>query len=366
MISIIMPSYNSAEFIEQAIVSVRSQTFPHFELLVCDDGSTDATIEIVERLMRQDDRIKLLQNNCRNISRNCNIGLEQAAYPWIARLDADDVMLPTRLEVQMKAAEQDPSVALWGSYARLVNRRGQALRLLQNGPTTLEEFEQARLSGRLIVIQGPTVMFRRDIALQVGGYDPFFNSAEDLELLPRMMAFGPVRTLPTVLTEYRVHGSSLTSGRAAHQSRLIRYIEARNRANLAGRTIGSPEEFMRMLDTAPRSARMLEWVDGQARQNYRNASIHHAEGRVAQAVLCLTMAITLNPVFSVPRMSRRIGRGIARRLRAALKLADAKIPEWGSKPPGRPEEFHLQPPTEPCVNLSIYTARPSHCPAILR
>ena len=64
MISIIMPSYNSAEFIEQAIASVRSQTFPHFELLVCDDGSTDATIEIVERLMRQDDRIKLLKNNC--------------------------------------------------------------------------------------------------------------------------------------------------------------------------------------------------------------------------------------------------------------------------------------------------------------
>jgi glycosyltransferase involved in cell wall biosynthesis len=327
MISIIMPSYNSAEFIEQAIASVRSQTFPHFELLVCDDGSTDSTIEIVERLMRQDDRLKLLQNNCRNISRNCNIALQRAAYPWIARLDADDVMLPTRLEVQMKAAEQEPAVVLWGSYARLVNRRGQALRTVRTGPTTLEEFEKVRLSGRLIVIQGPTVMFRRDIALQVGGYDPFFNSAEDLELLPRMMAFGPVRVLPTVLTEYRIHGSSLTSGRAAHQSRLIRYIEARNRANLAGRTICSPEEFMRMLDSAPKGTRMLEWIDGQARQNYRNASIHHAERRGTQAVLCLTKAIILNPIFSVPRMSRRIGRGIARRLRAALKLADAKIPE---------------------------------------
>ena len=83
---------------------------------------------------------------------------------------------------------------------------------------------------------------------------------------------------------------------------------------------------MRMLDSAPKSTRMREWIDGQARQNYRNASIHHAEGRVAQAVLCLTMAIISTQFFSVPRTSRRIGRGIARRVRAALKLADAKNP----------------------------------------
>src|SRR4051794_38722133 len=104
MISIVMPSYNSAEFIEQAIASVRAQTFPHFELLVCDDGSTDETVQIVERLMRDDSRIKLLRNNCRNISRNCNLAMLQAKYPWIARLDADDFMLPIRLEMQVKAA----------------------------------------------------------------------------------------------------------------------------------------------------------------------------------------------------------------------------------------------------------------------
>jgi GT2 family glycosyltransferase len=325
MISVVMPSYNSAEFVEQAIDSVRSQTFPHFELLVCDDGSTDATIEIVERSMRQDDRIKLLRNNCRNISLNCNIGLQQARYPWIARLDADDVMLATRLETQIKAADKDPSVVLWGSYARLVNRKGQALRTSRTGPTTLEEFEKARLSGELIVIQGPTVMFRRDIALQVGGYDPFFNSAEDLELLHRMMAFGPLRILPTVLTHYRIHGSSLTSGRAAHQSRLLHYIKARNFANLAGRTISSPDEYMQALDGASARARILEWVDGRARQNYRNASIHHAEGRITQATLCLAAAVCLNPFFSTSRMSRRITRGAAWRIRAAVGRAQVGV-----------------------------------------
>src|SRR4051812_22233627 len=109
-----MPAYNSAEFIEQAISSIRNQTYPHFELLVCDDGSTDHTIAIVERLMNQDSRIKLLRNNCRNISQNCNLGMIQAKFPWIARLDADDVMWPDRLALQAWAAEHDPRIVLWG------------------------------------------------------------------------------------------------------------------------------------------------------------------------------------------------------------------------------------------------------------
>lgn len=325
MISIVMPSYNSAEFIEQAIESVRAQTFPHFELLVCDDGSTDGTLDIVRRLMGQDDRIRLLLNNCRNISLNCNIGLREARYPWIARLDADDVMHPNRLELQMKAAEQDPSVVLWGSHARLVNRKGRPLRTLRTGPATQEEFESKRATGGMLVIQGPTVMFRRDLALEIGGYDPFFNSAEDLELLHRLVAFGPARVLPLALTDYRVHGGSVTSGKAAHQIRLIRYIEARNRAVLAGCAICPPEEFMRALDSAPVHVRLLEWIDGMARQNYRNASIHNAEKRTFRAVLCLTAALSLNPFFSLPRLGKRIGRSLAVRSRATLHSAGRRI-----------------------------------------
>jgi glycosyltransferase involved in cell wall biosynthesis len=324
VISVIMPAYNSAEFIEQAISSIRNQTYPHFELLVCDDGSTDHTIAIVERLMNQDSRIKLLRNNCRNISQNCNLGMIQAKFPWIARLDADDVMWPDRLALQAWAAEHDPRIVLWGSYARLVNRRGKPLRILRTGPTTQEEFEKARHSGSLILIQGPTVMFRRDIALQPGGYDPFFNSAEDLELLHRLMTYGPVRVLPIPLTDYRIHGVSITSNRVAHQTRLIRYIEARNRASLTGRPICTPEEFIDALDSAPAYFRFLEYVDGLSRQNYRNASIHQAAGSYGLAALCLGKAMALNPFFSIPRFSQRLGRAVARRLRKDLRSVDGQ------------------------------------------
>ncbi|MGF7213477.1 glycosyltransferase involved in cell wall biosynthesis [Skermanella aerolata] len=114
MISVVMPSYNSAAFVAEAIESVRAQTFPYFELLVCDDGSTDGTQAIVQEYTRRDGRIRLLQHGFRSVSRNCNAAMEAARYDWIARIDADDIMHRHRLERQMAAATEDPSVVLWG------------------------------------------------------------------------------------------------------------------------------------------------------------------------------------------------------------------------------------------------------------
>jgi glycosyltransferase involved in cell wall biosynthesis len=117
MISIVMPSYNSSAFIREAIDSLISQTYPHFELLVCDDGSSDATQEIVREMASGDNRIKLIVNQHGGVSRNCNVGLRMAKFPWIARLDADDVAVSDRLETQIKAAERDPEVICWGGEA---------------------------------------------------------------------------------------------------------------------------------------------------------------------------------------------------------------------------------------------------------
>src|SRR3954464_8988356 len=128
MISIVMPAYNSSAFIREAIDSIISQTYPHFELLVCDDGSPDDTQEIVREMASRDNRIKLIVNQHGGVSRNCNVGLKMAKFPWIARLDADDVAVPDRLETQIKAAERDPKVICWGGGARLINRHGRMLR----------------------------------------------------------------------------------------------------------------------------------------------------------------------------------------------------------------------------------------------
>jgi glycosyltransferase involved in cell wall biosynthesis len=316
MISVVMPSYNSAAFVAEAIESVLAQTFPDFELLVCDDGSTDGTQEIVQGYARHDGRIRFLQHGFRSVSRNCNAALEAARHGWIARLDADDVMHRHRLERQIMAVADDPSVVLWGGFARLINRHGQILRTAMAGPTTEAAFQASRRAGRMVVILGPTVMFRRSLALELGGYDPRFDSAEDLELLHRMAGHGSVRALPRMLTRYRIHGGSITASTAIRQARLLRYIELRERARAEGQPPPTLEAFLEALDRAPLPGRLGEWLDGRSRQCYRNATVCHAERHPVRTAAWAASAATLNPTFTLRRIGRRVGRSLRRRIAA--------------------------------------------------
>jgi len=313
MISIVMPSYNSSAFIREAIDSLISQTYPRFELLVCDDGSSDDTQEIVREMAARDSRIRLIVNRHGGVSRNCNVGLREARFPWIARLDADDVAVPDRLEVQIRAAERNPEVICWGGGARLINRQGRMLRGAQLGPVNENEFQALRRSGKVIYILGPTVMFRRDDALAVGGYDPRFDGAEDIELLSRLACRGSLRTLPKVLTLYRIHGQSVTAHRSAQQRHLFYFIEARNHAWQAGGDL-ELERYLADLAARPALERLRDGIAGKGSQYYRNTSIHFAERRLLRALGTGAIAALLQPIATSQRFGRRLVRGVVRRL----------------------------------------------------
>lgn len=329
MISVVMPSYNSAEFIGEAIRSVLGQTYRDLELIVCDDGSSDGTLAIAEAFAAQDPRVRILRNGHGGVSRNCNAGLKAARFPWIARLDADDVALPDRLERQMAAALERPEVVAWGGDARLINRRGTHLRRVRLGPCTVQDYEELRAGDKVIYILGPTVMFRRDLALELGGYDPRFDSAEDIDLLNRLAEIGPVLSLPHPMTLYRVHGSSVTSDKSARQEMLFQFMHERARAKRTGRRVDL-DDFLRQRASRSAPARLLCWMGGRARQYYRNTSIHLAEGRYVDAAGSAMLALVCGPAFTVLRFGRRASRSARQRTNTALRrLLDAH-----SKPHG--------------------------------
>jgi glycosyltransferase involved in cell wall biosynthesis len=332
MISIVMPSYNSSAFIGEAIGSLISQTYPHFELLVCDDGSSDATQDIVREMARKDSRVQLIVNQHGGVSRNCNVGLQRAKFPWIARLDADDVALPDRLEIQIKAAERNPEVICWGGGARLIDRQGRMLRGAQLGPVTESDFQDLRRTGKVIYILGPTVMFRRDDALAVGGYDPRFDGAEDIELLSRLARRGSLRTLAKVLTLYRIHGQSVTANRSAQQRHLFAFIEARNQAWQTGGDL-KLEDYLGELATRPALDRLRDGIAGKGSQFYRNTSIHFAERRLLSALGTGAMAALFQPVTTSRRFGSRLVRGVMRRL-SNLRNADAASIGLGTESEG--------------------------------
>jgi glycosyltransferase involved in cell wall biosynthesis len=313
MISIVMPSYNSSAFIREAIESLLCQSFPHFELLVCDDASTDDTQQIVQEMARGDSRIRLIVNQHGGISRNCNIGLHEARFPWIARLDADDLSSPERLEIQIKAAEDDPEVVCWGGGALLINRHGRVLRSARIGPLNEADFLDFKRSGRTIYIISPTVMFRREVALAVGGYDPRFDGAEDTELLSRLATRGSLRTLPNIIASYRLHGQSSTAQRSAHQRHLFSFIAARNRAWLIGGDLDL-DRYLSELTTRPALERLIDDVTGRGSQYYRNTILHFAEGRIAHGMVTGVLACLFQPSVTSRRFGRRLSRRLGRQL----------------------------------------------------
>jgi glycosyltransferase involved in cell wall biosynthesis len=308
MISIIMPAYNSENFVSHAIDSVLHQTYQHFELIVCDDGSTDKTLEIVEGYAKRNPYIRLIRNNFCSVSLNANSGVAAARYPWVARLDADDLATPNRLELQIQAAQREPHVVCWGGAAHLINRNGERLRTARLGPETEMEFQELRRSGHVIYMLGLTTMIRRDAFLQVGGYDPRFNSADDIELLSRLAELGSIRALPAILGYYRIHGNSFTASRSIIQERLFRFIEARNKAHLAGGDL-ELEAYMEGLDQQPLLIRLHEALSGHSRQYYHSAKIGFAEHRAAQAIGWGILALLADPISTVRRLQKKAETG---------------------------------------------------------
>jgi glycosyltransferase involved in cell wall biosynthesis len=305
LISVMMRAYNAEPFLAEAISSVLRQSYPHFELLVADDCSTDRTLEIAQAYALADPRVRVLSGPHRGEIAQANRCLREARFPWIAVLDSDDVALPDRLLLTMRAAEDNPEVVLWGGAAILIDRDGRPMRRARVGPCSIPEYDRAVSSGKVIYMMSPTVMYRRGAALVAGGYDQRMTGADDVELMDRMARLGPALCLPMDLARYRVHGTSISSTRFALQQRVFDYVDARNQAALRGEDLDI-NQYIDRLACQPAPLRVLRWVRDLGREKYRAAVVHLAERRFAQAGVAAALALTLDPAHALRRIGNRV------------------------------------------------------------
>lgn len=127
-VTVIMPAYNAARFIEEAIMSVVNQTFTDWELLVIDDGSKDETVRLAEKFAQNDERIKVFCNEKNmGVARTRNRGFDLAKGQWIALLDSDDVWMPKKLEKQLELAEETGADIVYCSYG-IVDENGERVK----------------------------------------------------------------------------------------------------------------------------------------------------------------------------------------------------------------------------------------------
>lgn len=304
MISVIMRTHNSEAFLGEAIESVLSQTYSGWELIVSDDASTDRTITIASGYARRDGRIRLIRGGHLGAAENGNRCLRHARYPWIAVLDSDDVSLPHRLDLCLDAAQAHPEVVLWGGRAILIDRRGKCLRSAVAGPRNHEDYEEHLVSGRVIYVISPTAMFRRDLALELGGYDDAMDGADDVELMARLAERGPVIALDHDLALYRIHGASISSTRFHKQQQVFDFLDLRAKLRLGGGDI-TIQHYRQSLQEQPASLRIRHAARTLGRVQYRAAVVNLAERRPFRAAGNGFLALLLDPAHAYHRLRSR-------------------------------------------------------------
>ncbi len=222
LVSVVMPAYNAQQYVLDAVASIVEQTLIDWELVCVDDGSTDATPEILQWMAQQDPRIRVVRQENSGIVDALNRGCASARGPLIARMDADDIALPMRLERQVEWFRRFPECVAAGTSILEIDADGDPLRQTHL-PGTHRQIER-RLLARETGLFHPTVMMRAEAWRAVGGYRRQYQWVEDHDLWLRMAQRGTLMNLRAVLLAYRQHGSSVCWSRAEQRRELMNQL----------------------------------------------------------------------------------------------------------------------------------------------
>ncbi len=233
-ISVAMSVYNGERFLVEAVESVLAQSFGDFEFLILDDGSRDATPEIIRHYASRDARIRPIIRENRGLIASLNQLLEAARAPIIARMDADDICRPSRFEKQYAFLTDNPDYGVIGTWTEDIDETGGPYSLSgKDHPTSHDEFLRAIETGSPLICH-PAAMFRRDIVRSVGDYHAAFRHCEDYDLWLRLASVTRLASIPERLMRYRHYENQVSSRHATEQQigAAVSYIAYRDR--LAG------------------------------------------------------------------------------------------------------------------------------------
>lgn len=310
-VSVIVPAYNSERYILDSVESVLRQTLSDFEVIVVNDGSTDATKAVVTGLSDRRLRIIDLDRN-HGLAGARNIGWREARGHYVAWLDSDDVSAPTRLARQVAFLDKHPAVGICGTWVRTFG----------SGPSTVWRYpRRPEVVRAQLLFDDPlatsSVMMRRGFdSSQWSGFVEDFAPAEDYDAWERLSRGCQVANVPRVLTHYRIHDQQISTLRRERQRAAIEGIQRRQLLrlglepspaewvlhNLVGASWGSglgshelaeAEDWLHRLRTANRATRVYEErafdsVVGQRVRIIRNAVAPNRVRRLAIRVHTLT------------------------------------------------------------------------------
>jgi glycosyltransferase involved in cell wall biosynthesis len=209
LVSLCLPAYNHALYVEEALRSLMAQTYPNLEILVLNNGSDDATGDILEAVARDDARVKVTHREPSNGPTSHSQLLREAAGDFICLHSADDVFFPEKTARQLKYLQANPHLVAAFTWAKCVNAQGQALAgpiALFNTPYTSQQLCATMLDGNVLCL--PSVMMSRAVVQRMGGLDTSLDYLGDYDYWLRLLKIGDIGLLPEQLLAYRVHPMS--------------------------------------------------------------------------------------------------------------------------------------------------------------
>lgn len=220
VISVVMPAYNAASYIKEAIDSILFQSYTYFEFIIINDGSTDNTEKIIQSY--SDARIKYVKNEANlGVIASLNRGLQLSTGKYIARMDADDIALTTRLQIQMELLESDREIVITGSdYYQLKNNQ---LHLVQNQNDS--DYQKAMLIFAPCFCH-PAVMVRNIFLKEGLTYKEEFKHAEDYKLWTDLTKLGRFANVNEPLLKYRSHTHQISAENKIAQLQISKIIRA--------------------------------------------------------------------------------------------------------------------------------------------
>lgn len=274
-VSVIIPTHNAAQFIEQTVQSVLRQTHPDFDVVVVDDGSTDETRRV---LAPYENRIRYVyqDNQERSVARNR--GMRESSGEYLVFLDSDDVLLPNKLAVQAAALDQCPNVGVVVSGYQYIDAKGTVIR--EDRPWD----RQPDLNLESLLLSGLTpphaAMIRRAWAERIGGFDTTLAvyGAEDMDFWFRLSLAGCAMSwVPEIVCQYRVHAHNTSRNAKAHYQSLYSVYD---------KLFANPE--------LPRNVRSLR-RDVYTRARLAEAGRLYGQGDLDEGRECLRLALEEDP-----------------------------------------------------------------------
>lgn len=212
LVSVVMPVYNTAEYVSSAIDSILTQTYKNFELIIINDGSQDNSPEIIKYYQKKYPkkiRVITLKTNTNAAGNGAfNKGLTIAKGNFVARMDADDIALPNRLEKQVNYLVQHPNTVLIGSQAVVIDKDGKIIGKKLVPQTHTEIYQSFAVKNPII---HPSCMFNRNLFKNPRKlYDQKFGMGDDYYTFIGLTQRGKLVNLPDILMKYRIHKNNAT------------------------------------------------------------------------------------------------------------------------------------------------------------